>query len=63
MKQSQLYSPEQLATYLGVPLKTVYRWNHTDTGPKFSKIGRHVRYRPADVESWLKAQQAGGAAA
>ncbi len=59
----QLYSPESLAEYLGVPVKTVYRWNYTGTGPKFSKVGRHVRYQPEDVRAWLNAQRVGGAAA
>lgn len=59
----QLYSPAQLAAYLGVPIKTVYRWNHTGTGPKRCTVGRHVRYRPADIETWLDQQQSGGAAA
>ncbi|MEU8676797.1 helix-turn-helix domain-containing protein [Streptomyces sp. NPDC048560] len=59
----QLYSPAALAEYLGVPLKTVYRWNHTGTGPKPCPVGRHVRYRPTDVEAWLDRQQGGSAAA
>ena len=45
-------SPEDLARREGVPLQTVYGWNKTRTGPRFMKIGRHVRYRLADVERW-----------
>lgn len=60
--QQSLYTPEELAKYLKVPLKTIYRWNHTGTGPRPCPVGRHVRYRPADVEAWLSAR-AGGAAA
>jgi predicted DNA-binding transcriptional regulator AlpA len=44
--------PEQLAEREGVPLQTVYGWNKTRTGPRFMKIGRHVRYRLADVIAW-----------
>ncbi|MGW1137614.1 helix-turn-helix transcriptional regulator [Streptomyces zhihengii] len=60
-----LYSPDELATRLGVPVKTVYAWNHKGTGPRFVRVGRHVRYRPEEVEAWLNAQtvQTGGAAA
>ncbi|MEU1892764.1 helix-turn-helix transcriptional regulator [Streptomyces pristinaespiralis] len=57
-----LWSPEDLARYLSVPVKTVYSWNYQGTGPKYSRVGRHVRYRPDDVDAWLAAQ-AGGAAA
>ncbi len=45
-------SPEDLARREGVPLQTVYGWNKTRTGPRFMKIGRHVRYRLVDVERW-----------
>lgn len=49
-------SPEQLAEREGVPLQTVYGWNKTRTGPRFMKIGRHVRYRAADVLAWEEAR-------
>ena len=45
-------SPEDLAEREGVPLGTVYTWNSVGTGPRFMKIGRHVRYRLADVIAW-----------
>jgi predicted DNA-binding transcriptional regulator AlpA len=45
-------SPEDLARREGVPLQTVYGWNKTRTGPRFMKIGRHVRYRLTDVIAW-----------
>lgn len=48
-----LMSPQELADYLGVPLGTVYQWNHHGTGPKPISVGRHVRYRHAEVEQWL----------
>jgi excisionase family DNA binding protein len=53
-----LASPEDVAEYLGVPVKTVYRWRYHHTGPKGIRVGRHVRYRWADVEKWLDEQQA-----
>ena len=49
-------SPEEIATYFAVPLGTVYGWNSKGTGPRFAKIGRHVRYSRADVEAWAAAQ-------
>ncbi|MEV6820185.1 helix-turn-helix domain-containing protein [Nocardiopsis dassonvillei] len=45
-------SPEELAERESVPLQTVYQWNHRGDGPRFMKIGRHVRYRLADVLAW-----------
>jgi excisionase family DNA binding protein len=55
---SDLSSVRELAEYLGVPLATVYRWNYLGTGPQRLVIGRHVRYRRADVERWLASRVA-----
>ena len=53
---ARLYSPEDLAEYLGVPVKSLAQWRYLGKGPRWSKVGRHVRYRGADVEKWLDAQ-------
>jgi excisionase family DNA binding protein len=51
--ERRLLSPEELASYLGVPLATVYRWRSRREGPLGMRVGRHVRYRLKDVERWL----------
>jgi predicted DNA-binding transcriptional regulator AlpA len=51
-------SPRDLAGRYGLPLETVYTWNKTGRGPKYLKIGRHVRYRLADVLAWEKTRVA-----
>lgn len=58
-------TPETLAERLGVPVKTVYQWNSEGTAPRRMKIGRHVRYKLADVIAWENARYAenGGSAA
>jgi len=50
----------ELAERLGVPVQTVYAWNWSGEGPDRMKIGRHVRYRLADVEKWEKAHLING---
>lgn len=54
-----------LAEREGVPPATIYQWNSRGTGPRFMKIGRHVRYRLADVIAWENSRYAsdGGHAA
>jgi excisionase family DNA binding protein len=42
----------ELADRLGVPARTIYTWNSAGGGPRFLKIGRHVRYRLSDVIKW-----------
>ncbi|MGH3402012.1 MAG: helix-turn-helix transcriptional regulator [Streptosporangiaceae bacterium] len=54
-----LIDVKDLAEYLGVPVETVYGWNKTRTGPRYLKVGRHVRYRWSDVDSWLGSQETG----
>lgn len=48
----RLLSTEQLARFLGVPVKTVYRWRERGAGPRAYRIGRHLRFRWADVRRW-----------
>jgi excisionase family DNA binding protein len=45
-------SPDDLAEREGVSVTTVYQWNRLGTGPQYMRIGRHVRYRHADVIAW-----------
>lgn len=49
-------SPEELAEREGVPVQTVYSWNKTGSGPDYLRVGRHVRYRLADVEKWERSR-------
>ena len=50
------YTPETLATYLGVSTSTIYSWNSSGYGPPFVKLGNLVRYTFEDVEVWLARQ-------
>ncbi len=38
---------------LGVPVPTIYGWRYHGEGPRGIKVGRHVRYRLAEVNRWL----------
>ena len=58
-----LGSTTEIAEYLGVPKATLDKWAHVGTGPRFSRVGRHRRYRWADVEKWLDDNAHGGEAA
>lgn len=56
MSEKEFLSPEELAEELHVPVRSIYAWRHKGTGPKGLRLGRHVRFRRADVEVWLEAQ-------
>lgn len=55
-------TPEELAERLGgedgkpFPVETLKYWRRKGTGPRFLRIGNHVRYRLADVEAWEKSR-------
>jgi excisionase family DNA binding protein len=53
MSRRALLSTQNLAAYLQVPVKTVYRWRSCGEGPPGIRVGRHIRYRVEDVEAWL----------
>lgn len=53
----RLLTLQEVAEYLGVPPTTIYQWRHKGEGPPGFRVGRHVRYRPADVEKWLEGQR------
>jgi excisionase family DNA binding protein len=52
----RLMSLWDVSQLLGVPIATLYAWRHRGEGPSGYRIGRHVRYRRAAVESWIEEQ-------
>lgn len=57
----RLWSTAQLAEYLGVPVKTIHQWRYMQKGPRGFRVGRHLRFRPADVRAWEDEQLAASA--
>jgi excisionase family DNA binding protein len=54
----KLWTIDDVAQYLSVPRSTLYQWRSKGYGPNGIRIGRHVRYRPDDVQSWLASKAA-----
>jgi excisionase family DNA binding protein len=52
-----LLSVNELAEYLGVPVRTIYDWRQTGHGPPGIRIGRHLKYAMSDVMAWIDAQR------
>ena len=53
---ADLMTPLDVSRYLGVPPGTLANWRYLGRGPAFLRVGRHVRYRTADVTAWVEAQ-------
>jgi excisionase family DNA binding protein len=50
----QLWSVRDVARFLGVPAKTIYTWRACGEGPPCFRVGKHLRFRPSEVEAWLE---------
>jgi predicted DNA-binding transcriptional regulator AlpA len=48
-----LIGQREVARLSGLSESTLEKFRLTGNGPAFMKIGRAVRYRPADVRAWL----------
>jgi uncharacterized Zn finger protein len=49
-----LWDTDDLAEFLKLPPKTLREWRYKGTGPDYVRVGKHVRYHPADVLEWLE---------
>lgn len=54
-----LLTTAEVAKILRVHPNTVYAWRRDNKGPKAFQLGRTLRFRREDVESWIAEQ--GGA--
>ncbi|MFE9018425.1 helix-turn-helix transcriptional regulator [Streptomyces sp. NPDC007808] len=46
-------TPDDIAEIFEVPKETVYQWRKKRTGPPGFRIGKYVRYDPADVRIYV----------
>ncbi|MEV0444871.1 helix-turn-helix domain-containing protein [Streptomyces spectabilis] len=56
-------TPDDIAEMFEVPKETVYQWRKKRTGPPGFRVGKYVRYDPADVQRWKQERMAADAAA
>ena len=50
----RLLSADEVAEFLAIPVATLYQWRHKGCGPDAYRIGRHLRYDPSTVRTWLE---------
>ncbi|MEU5686693.1 DNA-binding protein [Streptomyces venezuelae] len=56
-------TPDDLVEIFDLPsVETVYQWRRKRTGPPGFRVGRHLRFDPADVRAWVDSQRQGVAA-
>ena len=60
-RRGRLATLGEVSEFLQVPPKSLHRWRSVGEGPPALKVGRHLRYRWGDVESWLETRADGRA--
>jgi excisionase family DNA binding protein len=45
----------EVAEQLGLSVATLRAWRHRGKGPRFLRLGRSVRYLPADLDDFVRA--------
>jgi predicted DNA-binding transcriptional regulator AlpA len=53
----RLWTAGETAFCLGVPKATLYRWRCLGIGPTAARIGKYLRYDPAEVAAWVRQQR------
>ena len=48
-----MLSVTDLATYLGVPVATIYDWRSNGLGPVGYRFDKHVKFAVSDVQVWI----------
>ena len=57
LSPSDLLTPDQVATALGLSHRTLAAWRSSARNPiPYVKVGSRVRYRRQDVAAWLESQ-------
>jgi len=47
----------ELASYLGLPVSTVYDWRVHGKGPAAYRFGKHLKFAVSDVRAWMAEQR------
>lgn len=54
----ELLSANQVASFLGIPQKTLADWRYKHMGPAFVRIGgRLIRYKKSALVEWINSQE------
>jgi predicted DNA-binding transcriptional regulator AlpA len=55
MQAARALTEREVSDLLGLSVATLRAWRHRGQGPRFLRLGRAVRYLPADLEDFVRA--------
>jgi predicted DNA-binding transcriptional regulator AlpA len=58
LAENEILKPADAAAYLKLSQSTLAKLRLYGTGPRYTKVGRAVRYRRADLDAWINARYA-----
>lgn len=50
-------STKEAARFLGIHPDTLRRWRREGIGPRYSRIGRLIRYHVDTLDEWLRSKE------
>jgi len=53
-READLLSVKELARRLGVGERSIHRWHDAGVLPRAVRIGRLLRWKRTDIDSWLR---------
>lgn len=54
MNIEPLWTVEDVAEFLRVPVATLYDWRRHKRGPVARRVGKYLRYDPQEVREWFE---------
>jgi predicted DNA-binding transcriptional regulator AlpA len=55
IQTTRALTEREVSDLLGLSVATLRAWRHRGQGPRFLRLGRAVRYLPADLEDFVRA--------
>lgn len=53
MASEPLWTVRDVSEFLRIPVSTLHQWRYEGKGPDAYRIGKHLRYDPGAVRTWL----------
>jgi hypothetical protein len=57
MRTERLLSPAEVQELYSIPVTTLEKWRSQKIGPLYHKLGKHIRYKPKDMERWIESKK------
>ena len=55
-RADELMTEQEAAAHLGVSVSGMRKWRARQTGPKYAKFGKIIRYRRSDLDAFVQSR-------